>query len=101
MATSFSYRSSRILPPGRALGFVGSRASRIDGRGRPETITSGSERALLDKNGAVEIRSDPKREAARCCNSYICRYLFSLRMTIRSEEHTSELQSLMRISYAV
>src|SRR3546814_4510543 len=28
-------------------------------------------------------------------------YLASRRMLIRSEEHTSELQSLMRISYAV
>src|SRR3546814_2791002 len=29
------------------------------------------------------------------------RYPFSLRLVTRSEEHTSELQSLMRISYAV
>src|SRR3546814_5197105 len=41
--------------------------------------------------------------AARACALQIAEYLVILRLVLdwRSEEHTSELQSLMRISYAV
>src|SRR3546814_7166052 len=42
-------------------------------------------------------RRPPPRTATRASQSY----LISVILTIRSEEHTSELQSLMRISYAV
>src|SRR3546814_9535263 len=38
----------------------------------------------------------------RCCNARIgCEPIEMLGLPLRSEEHTSELQSLMRISYAV
>src|SRR3546814_9925429 len=36
-----------------------------------------------------------------CATLYFCNSYSSLGSAIRSEEHTSELQSLMRISYAV
>src|SRR3546814_7159522 len=36
-----------------------------------------------------------------CVNSVFTISLYGARTAIRSEEHTSELQSLMRISYAV
>src|SRR3546814_6599611 len=49
------------------------------------------------------FRGRPEAEAARCriAPSRICREWPALSRWIRSEEHTSELQSLMRNSYAV
>src|SRR3546814_9551627 len=45
----------------------------------------------VDTAFAIQIRESMRGE--ECLDSLCCRY--------RSEEHTSELQSLMRISYAV
>src|SRR3546814_6931181 len=45
-----------------------------------------SDGGFLDVYGELRVRAETQRRA---------------RMTVRSEEHTSELQSLMRISYAV
>src|SRR3546814_4057468 len=55
-------------------------------------------RALRDLVDAPATRTEATDQLLRClasarCESEVC--------TIRSEEHTSELQSLMRISYAV
>src|SRR3546814_5913533 len=49
------------------------------------------------KRGGTSCRFE--RSLAGCCSPPPCRA--RPRRTIRSEEHTSELQSLMRISYAV
>src|SRR3546814_9783255 len=46
-----------------------------------------------DRRQASEIREEPRRDQAR--------RRAGARRCARSEEHTSELQSLMRISYAV
>src|SRR3546814_9531718 len=43
-----------------------------------------------------ELRLDP-----RACQSVVAAMVIGIIIVIRSEEHTSELQSLMRISYAV
>src|SRR3546814_2773249 len=45
-----------------------------------------------------KLEARGKRETARRCRSFASRVF---RYAVRSEEHTSELQSLMRISYAV
>src|SRR3546814_7102242 len=59
------------------------------------------------KNAGAAVRSlelDVNMLTPFCWGSVIARHSHSqalLRMPLRSEEHTSELQSLMRISYAV
>src|SRR3546814_7666624 len=49
------------------------------------------------------LSSSPYRRGKRICSSALSRQSPSapMKAAIRSEEHTSELQSLMRISYAV
>src|SRR3546814_6815032 len=55
--------------------------------------------------GALRYRIAPAAElCVYCCHCRDCQRLSSSAFTVsmvRSEEHTSELQSLMRISYAV
>src|SRR3546814_2789863 len=53
--------------------------------------------------GTAAIRASPVAIAASICFviSFSCEPVILLRTGFRSEEHTSELQSLMRISYAV
>src|SRR3546814_10374253 len=55
----------------------------------PEGITLGIAPELLDLHIAIDIGAEPLTRA------------LAERLDARSEEHTSELQSLMRISYAV
>src|SRR3546814_6360415 len=50
-----------------------------------QAVTFGLERAVVDGFGLLDLAERPRADAFRA----------------RSEEHTSELQSLMRISYAV
>src|SRR3546814_1835778 len=77
-------------------------------------ILGGTRRWLRHCGADVGGASDDKRQGRRCFrsrrtvpspnNGSACNRLHSKiahRVTIRSEEHTSELQSLMRISYAV
>src|SRR3546814_2422990 len=47
-----------------------------------------------------QIRKRPRRDCSRSRSERKGKFMISL-LLIRSEEHTSELQSLMRISYAV
>src|SRR3546814_5926179 len=60
--------------------------------------------AELEMNNALEFE-EPERLAQRRARHLVAReHVFLLRQPVtdfRSEEHTSELQSLMRISYAV
>src|SRR3546814_2890930 len=49
---------------------------------------------------AIDLLGSPLRTRIKACEQPDCRMLF-LDTSRRSEEHTSELQSLMRISYAV
>src|SRR3546814_7538936 len=58
--------------------------------------------------GAYRAGADPAIDAAIACHPAVIEYIrqdsdevVPLDASVRSEEHTSELQSLMRISYAV
>src|SRR3546814_5880205 len=51
----------------------------------------------IEENGETKQAEDDGRHSRKIVN----RYLDQVGPAIRSEEHTSELQSLMRISYAV
>src|SRR3546814_3170978 len=55
-------------------------------------------RLLVDANYMQDLTLDRLAGAAGLSRFY---FLRAFRSEIRSEEHTSELQSLMRISYAV
>src|SRR3546814_2185877 len=77
----------------RARAAGGSRSARWGGHrpGQYEVSTSNSPPDALD-NPAIEAQSPPWRRPA---------VIWLLLYPFRSEEHTSELQSLMRTSYAV
>src|SRR3546814_1511522 len=61
---------------------------------RPRTFMRDREaRAAADKANAPFARREPRLDAGAIHQHHPC--------AVRSEEHTSELQSLMRISYAV
>src|SRR3546814_5444951 len=68
----------------------------------PEGADAGQCRARDGRQGTDDARGGDPRRAARGCR---CLIIAMWRSTpgaaSRSEEHTSELQSLMRISYAV
>src|SRR3546814_972469 len=68
----------------------------------PSPIRPRSIRSLIIRQPgrAHGCRISSSRMAAPCTTSLACSSRCS-RSTMRSEEHTSELQSLMRISYAV
>src|SRR3546814_7016981 len=75
------------------------------GRGRANIRRESRRRAYERRGGSPQVRRSPdRRETARDQPSHPSRTSPASRCTIvaaRSEEHTSELQSLMRISYAV
>src|SRR3546814_6098586 len=50
---------------------------------------------------AVPPKADPETLVLRAAPGRVARFRRGAIIAIRSEEHTSELQSLMRISYAV
>src|SRR3546814_10854771 len=96
---------------GRICG-VGAAASRRQGRGIVDrlglvaarrSMSAGGRLARLDVAGGTRVRQDADR---RRMDPRLCRRPSggadrAGRGVARSEEHTSELQSLMRISYAV
>src|SRR3546814_5598752 len=102
MTHSFPTRRSSDLEGSRTLflpaqaavdgggGAVAGRAGPRRGAARPAARTDEGDGAGRDAAGGVRDGRDPAR-AARAHR----------RPELRSEEHTSELQSLMRISYAV
>src|SRR3546814_7441711 len=55
------------------------------------------------ERGDPEIHRRLERNSGACCefHAYLHHVMFTRRLAARSEEHTSEIQSLMRISYAV
>src|SRR3546814_8645842 len=68
---------------------------------RSDCAGFGAKRAAIRAN-ATEIRANRRRNLIRCFLYVpLMFFSFSYRLPSRSEEHTSELQSLMRISYAV
>src|SRR3546814_4345405 len=91
----------------RSTAFIRSSSSRPKGllifeRGRVEslsTITCESTRNPLALSGSTVMRKAASRTALVI--GQITRLSSSAKRFDRSEEHTSELQSLMRISYAV
>src|SRR3546814_3420033 len=71
--------------------------------GRQKTITNLLSVGAIDavaKRGATFAQLRPSRHDVRD-KSVIVHLVAKLLAVVRSEEHTSELQSLMRISYAV
>src|SRR3546814_5419257 len=54
-----------------------------------------------NSNGAWVLAGKEERNLRLSANGYLASGNFGTNMLFRSEEHTSELQSLMRISYAV
>src|SRR3546814_938660 len=63
----------------------------------------GSQRSLARSGEPGRFRTShpPNRNAGQCCRPLVSRPVAANSWFRRSEEHTSELQSLMRISYAV
>src|SRR3546814_6472909 len=87
----FSIRAEHsICQPGRPRPQGDSQPGRSSGDGFQSTKSAGSR-----LNGAISTR------APACIASRVRRESWPWKTTPRSEEHTSELQSLMRISYAV
>src|SRR3546814_4382100 len=79
--------TGRIVPPAQHA--VAINRYMTSATGRKESVRSGILRPVLAKEmGLFMQQAQPKIDAR-------------MRAAMRSEEHTSELQSLMRISYAV
>src|SRR3546814_2376462 len=73
---------------------------------QPSALAATKPSALNNLNTATSSSSPSVFSAASVARSYSSRWALSASMSsimvpFRSEEHTSELQSLMRISYAV
>src|SRR3546814_1910428 len=64
-----------------------------------------ADRIAIMKDGAVIQVDTPERLVLAPADAYVAEFTRHIPrakvLTVRSEEHTSELQSLMRISYAV
>src|SRR3546814_1196883 len=56
-------------------------------------------RLIMCTPGAAQTKQELQRAYLRCLRALGA--VFDFKLNFRSEEHTSELQSLMRISYAV
>src|SRR3546814_3826298 len=73
------------------------------GAGRVESVVDAILALLhLDLRSAADL--DDRNAAGELCQAFLQLFLVVIRrrgFDLRSEEHTSELQSLMRISYAV
>src|SRR3546814_7425496 len=69
-------------------------------RGAPPPCFPMARKSLRTADTAA-AGATPQRFAARPCGNSENRFRIACGPTPRSEEHTSELQSLMRISYAV
>src|SRR3546814_2241423 len=83
----------------RSLLFVpGDRPERME-----KALRTGADALILDLEDSVTAEKKPEaREAVRAfLKSAGRKVALFVRINPRSEEHTSELQSLMRISYAV
>src|SRR3546814_2576365 len=77
-------------------------AGPVVGAGRVYTIdTRGEVRAFDARNGSVVWRSDLAKRGDSDATAFGGGVSYGNGRVFRSEEHTSELQSLMRISYAV
>src|SRR3546814_3045750 len=82
-----------IFAPGSDLAIVAQLEDCDKRNGRPFVITAG----IIDpfREDDIAVRGDVEHLVP------LVRNLLSHQIVLRSEEHTSELQSLMRISYAV
>src|SRR3546814_6400337 len=96
--TNLKDRPRRALVNGQsAAGDVALAAARTAINGANKTIAIGSPRASVEANYAL-------RELVGAANFHDGHGVAEgalVKLALRSEEHTSELQSLMRISYAV
>src|SRR3546814_2629450 len=81
-----------------AAGSVGPAAPAAGGRGRCGAQARRRPAATPEARAADIRRAEPAPDLIRGRHARRAR---CLRASLRSEEHTSELQSLMRISYAV
>src|SRR3546814_8267546 len=75
-----------------------------DGFGRRDDVVDGRQRQLFQIGGIGHrhvLAADPRHRRVEIVEGQFHHAGGNLRADTRSEEHTSELQSLMRISYAV
>src|SRR3546814_6560444 len=79
----------------------GLRADTIRGAGRNQAARDGGGRFKVIGRGRPRIGRGAGRDGSQCDRSARRRRNGKNRSGSRSEEHTSELQSLMRIAYAV
>src|SRR3546814_1791917 len=87
----------------RAHGSLNGRVREIavdEGRGQAAQFPGGIDAAHSKRRNARNAGCPLAEQTAGCAKASICSERRAL-AEIRSEEHTSELQSLMRISYAV
>src|SRR3546814_5791408 len=106
--------TSQVMAPSEARGIVDQRPG---GRARSMTAVRCANGSAITPGQPVVVVDVSRLLNARLRRSGISRYIYSLALElltdqrvgvvfgynpqVRSEEHTSELQSLMRISYAV
>src|SRR3546814_10562217 len=86
------------LPPGKGGAYAQAPAAFNLASSCSQVIVFSSSVPFRKKLGVPVTPSSPP-----CCamSTTACTFFWSERQALRSEEHTSELQSLMRISYAV
>src|SRR3546814_8384259 len=87
------YDPGRIMSPAEAQDYHGHQAA-ILASARPDMLSAFT---MNNVNEAIGIT----RAAAATALPFVLSFTVECGLADRSEEHTSELQSLMRISYAV
>src|SRR3546814_1290199 len=94
-------RDDRIALP-REQGHARSKGFLAHEEARPKVMLVAQRRAVVAQDAEVASRQQARqrKEASRYSSAPECSTKDGSR-PVRSEEHTSELQSLMRISYAV
>src|SRR3546814_7179724 len=76
-------------------------AVRSTGRRRLNTDTAALQPVSINIHNSIEPSCAPQTAVSRYISGRLASLLAATYATDRTEEHTSELQSLMRISYAV
>src|SRR3546814_3389086 len=100
-SSSFDLFSSSMGTRPAALSFATGVTGSGGVRTKPSSFTSVALVAIYGLHPGNDLQCGGKRSRiqAQCC--IVCLTQLSAQQKYRSEEHTSELQSLMRISYAV
>src|SRR3546814_8492688 len=94
--------AARRHPPRHGADIPGAAAAAADLAMAPAAPAGGARHARLAAHGGLPVADAPALPAAVLAGAFAAACRCSIqRDDLRSEEHTSELQSLMRISYAV